>query len=118
MLLIGAAPNAIAYDSNQFATGELFVYGLYASIILMAVLAVAVNFLRPMMGVPVKLQTCPSTNGIFRHRSALPFNRNFRQWVNAHSLITFFAPAKSHLAESAPKLLHSVKLLDRNPESG
>ena len=29
MLLIGAAPNAIAYDSNQFTTVEFFIYGVY-----------------------------------------------------------------------------------------
>ncbi|WP_394707968.1 SLC13 family permease [uncultured Desulfosarcina sp.] len=55
MLLIGAAPNAIAYDSNQFTTVEFFIYGVYASIILMAVLAFAIYFLWPMMGMPVKL---------------------------------------------------------------
>ena len=55
LLLIGAAPNAIAYDSKQFTTGEFFIYGIYASIILMAVLAFAVYFLWPMMGMPVKL---------------------------------------------------------------
>ena len=54
-LLIGAAPNAIAYDSNQFTTGEFFIFGIYASLILMAVLAFAVYFLWPMMGMPVKL---------------------------------------------------------------
>lgn len=55
MLLIGAAPNAIAYDSNQFTAGEFFIYGIYASAILMAVLAFAVFILWPMMGMPVKL---------------------------------------------------------------
>jgi len=55
MLLIGAAPNAIAYDSNQFSAGEFFIYGVYASLILMAVLAFAVYFLWPFMGMPVKL---------------------------------------------------------------
>jgi sodium-dependent dicarboxylate transporter 2/3/5 len=33
MLLIGAAPNAIAYDSNQFTTGEFFAHGFYTIII-------------------------------------------------------------------------------------
>ena len=28
MLLIGAAPNAIAYESKQFTTGEFFGYGI------------------------------------------------------------------------------------------
>jgi sodium-dependent dicarboxylate transporter 2/3/5 len=55
MLLIGAAPNAIAYNSNQFTTAEFFVYGVYASLILMGVLALAVFFLWPLMGMPIKL---------------------------------------------------------------
>jgi len=55
LLLIGAAPNAIAYDSKQFTPGDFFVYGVYASIILMAVLAFAVYILWPLMGMPVKL---------------------------------------------------------------
>ncbi len=33
LLLVGAAPNAIAYDSGQFTTGEFFLYGIPASII-------------------------------------------------------------------------------------
>jgi len=55
LLLIGAAPKAIAYDSKQFTPDEFFVYGVYASIILMAVLAFAVYILWPLMGMPVKL---------------------------------------------------------------
>jgi sodium-dependent dicarboxylate transporter 2/3/5 len=41
LLLVGAAPNAIAYDSKQFTTGEFFLYGIPASIILMIVVATA-----------------------------------------------------------------------------
>jgi len=55
MLLIGAAPNAMAYDSHQFTTKEFFVYGVIASVILMIVLAFAVYVLWPLMGMPVKL---------------------------------------------------------------
>ncbi len=53
LLLVGAAPNAIAYDSKQFSTGEFFLYGIPASIILMAVVAFAVYILWPIMGMPV-----------------------------------------------------------------
>ncbi|NCO61610.1 SLC13/DASS family transporter, partial [bacterium] len=35
MLLVGAAPNAIAYDSKQFTPGQFFMYGIPASIVLM-----------------------------------------------------------------------------------
>ncbi len=53
LLLVGAAPNAIAYDSKQFTPGEFFLYGLPASAILLAVVAFAVFILWPMMGMPV-----------------------------------------------------------------
>ncbi len=53
LLLVGAAPNAIAYDSGQFTTGEFFLYGIPASIILMLVTGFAVFILWPLMGMPV-----------------------------------------------------------------
>ena len=53
LLLVGAAPNAIAYDSKQFSTGEFFLYGIPASIMLMGVVAFAVYILWPLMGMPV-----------------------------------------------------------------
>jgi len=53
LLLVGAAPNAIAYDSKQFTTGEFFLYGIPASIILMIVTGFAVFVLWPLMGMPV-----------------------------------------------------------------
>lgn len=52
-LLIGAAPNAIAYESKQFTTGEFFGYGWLPSLTLMAVLALFVYFIWPLMGMPV-----------------------------------------------------------------
>jgi sodium-dependent dicarboxylate transporter 2/3/5 len=53
LLLVGAAPNAIAYDSKQFSTGEFFLYGIPASVMLMLVIAFAVKILWPLMGMPV-----------------------------------------------------------------
>ncbi len=53
LLLVGAAPNAIAYDSKQFTPGEFFLYGLPASVLLMVVVAFAVFILWPLMGMPV-----------------------------------------------------------------
>lgn len=53
LLLVGAAPNAIAYDSKQFTTGEFFLYGLVASLILMVVVGFAVYVLWPLMGMPI-----------------------------------------------------------------
>jgi sodium-dependent dicarboxylate transporter 2/3/5 len=55
LLLVGAAPNAIAYDSGQFTTGEFFLYGIPASILLMVVTGFAVFVLWPLMGMPVTL---------------------------------------------------------------
>nr|WP_320017388.1 SLC13 family permease [uncultured Desulfobacter sp.] len=52
LLLVGAAPNAIAYDSKQFTTGEFFMYGIPASIILMVIVALSI-FLWKLMGMPI-----------------------------------------------------------------
>jgi len=53
LLLVGAAPNAIAYDSRQFTPGEFFLYGIPASILLMLVVALAVWVIWPIMGMPI-----------------------------------------------------------------
>ena len=53
LLLVGAAPNAIAYDSKQFTTGQFFVAGIPGSIVLMAVVALAIGFIWPLMGMPI-----------------------------------------------------------------
>jgi solute carrier family 13 (sodium-dependent dicarboxylate transporter), member 2/3/5 len=55
LLLVGAAPNAIAYNSKQFTSGEFFAYGIPASILLLIVLALFVLFIWPLMGMPVTL---------------------------------------------------------------
>ena len=55
LLLVGAAPNAIAYESGQFTAGEFFGYGILASIMLMVVLALTVFFLWPLMKMPMVL---------------------------------------------------------------
>lgn len=52
LLLVGAAPNAIAYDSKQFTTGEFFMYGVPASVILMIVVGIAI-WLWGLMGMPI-----------------------------------------------------------------
>jgi len=55
LLLVGAAPNAIAYNSKQFTSGEFFMYGVPASILLMAVTGFAVYVLWPLMGMTTTL---------------------------------------------------------------
>jgi solute carrier family 13 (sodium-dependent dicarboxylate transporter), member 2/3/5 len=55
LLLVGAAPNAIAYASGQFSTREFFTAGIPASILLLVVLAVFVWLIWPLMGMPVLL---------------------------------------------------------------
>ncbi|MDQ1330305.1 MAG: solute carrier family 13 (sodium-dependent dicarboxylate transporter), er 2/3/5 [Thermodesulfobacteriota bacterium] len=55
LLLVGAAPNAIAYNSKQFTSGEFFMAGIPASIILLVVLGFAILVLWPLMGMPVLL---------------------------------------------------------------
>jgi sodium-dependent dicarboxylate transporter 2/3/5 len=54
-LLIGAAPNAIAYGSKQFTAGEFFRYGVLASIVLMFAVWVMVTVIWPIMGMPILL---------------------------------------------------------------
>jgi sodium-dependent dicarboxylate transporter 2/3/5 len=55
LLLVGAAPNAIAYGSRQFTSGEFFKYGVPASILLLIVLGVFAWFIWPRMGMPILL---------------------------------------------------------------
>lgn len=57
LLLVGAAPNAIAYDSKQFSTGEFFLHGIPTSILLMAVIALCVGVIWPILGMPINLPT-------------------------------------------------------------
>ena len=49
---------AIAYDSKQFTSGEFFMYGIPASLILMAVVALAILVIWPLLGMPI---TVPRT---------------------------------------------------------
>jgi len=53
LFLIGAAPNAIAYTSRQFTTGEFFIAGIPASGILMIVITLFICFIWPAMGMPI-----------------------------------------------------------------
>lgn len=55
LLLVGAAPNAIAYDSKQFTSGEFFKCGIPASIILLIVLGLTILLLWPLMGMSITL---------------------------------------------------------------
>lgn len=56
MLLIGAAPNAIAYESKQFTTGEFFTHGIVMSIVLMLVLGIVLLTAWPMLGMPILIK--------------------------------------------------------------
>ncbi len=55
LLLVGAAPNAIAYESKQFTSGEFFACGIPASLMLIVVLALFVWLIWPLMGMPMLL---------------------------------------------------------------
>lgn len=55
LMLVGAAPNAIAYGSHQFSSREFFIAGIPASIVLMVVLALFVWGFWPMMGMEVQV---------------------------------------------------------------
>lgn len=56
VLLIGAAPNAIAYESKQFTTGEFFKHGIPLSIVLIAVLGLAILTVWPLLGMPILIK--------------------------------------------------------------
>jgi len=56
LLLVGAAPNAIAYESKQFTTGQFFVAGVPASIVLMAVVGLCAAIIWPLLGMPITLK--------------------------------------------------------------
>jgi sodium-dependent dicarboxylate transporter 2/3/5 len=53
LLLIGAAPNAMSYESKQFTTGEFFGVGIPMSLVLLVVLALATLTIWPLMGMPI-----------------------------------------------------------------
>ncbi|MBF0321042.1 MAG: SLC13/DASS family transporter [Nitrospirae bacterium] len=55
LLLAGAAPNAIAFESKQFTLGEFFVAGIPASIMFLIVISIAIWVIWPMLGMPVTL---------------------------------------------------------------
>jgi sodium-dependent dicarboxylate transporter 2/3/5 len=54
LLLIGAAPNAMAYESRQFKPAEFLRAGLAASTLVMAVLALFILVVWPHMGMPIR----------------------------------------------------------------
>lgn len=56
LLLIGAAPNAIAYGSGQFTTGEFFKHGIPMSIVLIVVLGLALVTIWPLLGMPILIK--------------------------------------------------------------
>jgi sodium-dependent dicarboxylate transporter 2/3/5 len=56
LLLVGAAPNAIAYESKQFTSGQFFLAGVPASALLMVVITVFVWLIWPLMGMQVLVQ--------------------------------------------------------------
>jgi sodium-dependent dicarboxylate transporter 2/3/5 len=53
VLLIGAAPNAIAYESKQFTSGEFLRHGLLLSVALIAILGAAIMTFWPMLGMQI-----------------------------------------------------------------
>ncbi len=56
VLLIGAAPNAIAYESKQFTSGEFFRHGLLLSVALIAFLGLAIMTFWPIFGMQTVLK--------------------------------------------------------------
>ena len=53
LLLVGASPNAIAYNSGQFTSGEFLKCGVPVSLILIVVVVVFVLVIWPLLGMPI-----------------------------------------------------------------
>lgn len=56
LLLIGAAPNAMAYESKQFTTGEFFMSGIPASAMIMGLLVLLTFTYWPLIGMSALLK--------------------------------------------------------------
>ncbi|MFC1888728.1 SLC13 family permease [Thermodesulfobacteriota bacterium] len=56
LFLVGAAPNAIAYSSGQFTSGEFFKVGIPASLILLVVIGLFILVVWPLMEMPILIQ--------------------------------------------------------------
>lgn len=56
LLLIGQAPNVIAYGSGQFTSAEFFKHGIIPSIVLMIVLAIAITIIWPILSMPILIK--------------------------------------------------------------
>lgn len=52
LLLVGAAPNAIAYQSKQFTTGEFFLIGIPFTILILVMVVIFTLVVWPIMGIP------------------------------------------------------------------
>jgi len=52
MLLVGAAPNAIAYQSRQFSTAEFFITGIPFTVIAVLLVALFAVTVWPLLGIP------------------------------------------------------------------
>ncbi|MCL6634194.1 MAG: SLC13 family permease [Peptococcaceae bacterium] len=50
LLLIGAAPNAIAYESRQFSTGQFFLAGIPGSLLVLALMVLFIFTYWPLVG--------------------------------------------------------------------
>ena len=55
LLLVGAAPNAIAYRSKPFSVSEFFIAAVPASLLLLAVIALFPVWIWDWMGMPILL---------------------------------------------------------------
>ncbi|WP_081411097.1 SLC13 family permease [Desulfotruncus alcoholivorax] len=52
MLLVGAAPNAIAYQSKQFTPGQFFMVGIPFTVLALVTVAIFALVVWPLMGIP------------------------------------------------------------------
>jgi sodium-dependent dicarboxylate transporter 2/3/5 len=55
LILLGAAPNAIAYESKQFTATEFFIVGIPTSLLIIVILSLFIAVIWPIMGMPMTI---------------------------------------------------------------
>lgn len=55
LLLVGAAPNAIAYQSKQFTPGQFFLVGIPFTILALIMVALFASVVWPLLGIPARM---------------------------------------------------------------
>jgi sodium-dependent dicarboxylate transporter 2/3/5 len=114
LLLVGAAPNAIAYESKQFTSGEFFAYGIPASIVLMIVLGVFVWLVWPIMGMPIT--TARANEERAMHVMVVTpdtaYGQEFSEMIESEGMKVTLAQDHKKMAELTDKVKPDIAVID------